>query len=328
MPRTSGRSSWTLLCPIFFRPSVRSVSRCFGLPPTPDLVWVTFTLAISVDPFRTRPEDGGRGDILDRLAATTRDLLRLLQALQRSHRGVHHVDRVGRAQRLGQYVMHAGALEHRTRRPAGDDTGTRRGRTEHHDASGLLALDGVRDRALDARDAEEVLLRLLDTLGDRRGNFLGLAVADTHGAVAIAHDDERREAEPAPALDDLGDAVDGHDPFQVLALLALGLRLVAPTVIATAALTAAALLHFSHVANLSVRNRVRPRERPQREQPRGPGTCCQPGRTRPCRRQPSSHVRRRACRPRAPSPTCRRRRTSARPRASTPTPACGRPRRR
>jgi hypothetical protein len=76
------------------------------------------------------------------------------------------------------------------------------------DAGGSLALDRVRDGALDARDLEELLLGLLDTLGDRRGHLLGLAVADADGAVAVADDDQGGEAEATATLDDLGDAVD------------------------------------------------------------------------------------------------------------------------
>ena len=90
---------------------------------------------------------------------------------------------------------------------------------QQHDAGRLLALDGVRDRALDAGDLEEVLLGLLDALGDRRRHLLGLAVADADGAVAVAHHDERGEAEAAAALDDLGHAVDRDDALDVRGLL-------------------------------------------------------------------------------------------------------------
>src|SRR5690606_15441657 len=132
---------------------------------------------------------------------------------------VHDVDRVGRAERLAQHVVDARALQHGAHRTTGDHTGTGSGRTEEHDAGGGLTLDGVRDRALDARDAEEVLLRLLDTLGDRRGHLLRLAVADADGAVTVADDDERREAEATAALDDLRHAVDRDDALEEGALL-------------------------------------------------------------------------------------------------------------
>jgi hypothetical protein len=70
--------------------------------------------------------------------------------------------------------VHTGALEHGAHRTTGDDAGTGGGRLEHDDAGSLLALDGVRDGALDARDLEEVLLGLLDALGDRGGTSLAL----------------------------------------------------------------------------------------------------------------------------------------------------------
>ena len=106
------------------------------------------------------------------------------------------------------HVVHAGALEHRTGRTARDHTGTGRGRTQHDDAGRLLTLHGVRDGALDARHGEERLLGLLDTLGDRRGHLLGLAVADADHAVAVTDDHQGGEAEATTTLDDLGDAVD------------------------------------------------------------------------------------------------------------------------
>src|SRR6185369_14545629 len=158
-------------------------------------------------------------DVLDGLAATGRDLLRPVQRLQRRDRRVHDVDRVRRAERLRQHVVDAGALQHGADRAAGDDAGTGAGRLEQYDAGRRLALDRVRDRALDARHLEEVLLGLLDALGDRRGHLLGLAVADADGAVAVADHDQRGEAEPAAALDDLGHPVDRDDPLDVRGLL-------------------------------------------------------------------------------------------------------------
>jgi len=72
----------------------------------------------------------------------------------------------------------------------------------------------VRDGRADARDAEEVLLRLLDALGDGGRDLAGLAVADAHQSVAVSDDHERGEAEATTALDDLGHARlrsdDGH----------------------------------------------------------------------------------------------------------------------
>src|SRR6185437_7458582 len=100
-------------------------------------------------------------------------------------------------------------------RATGDDAGTWAGRLEQYDARGGLTLHGVRDGALDPRDLEEVLLGLLDALGDRRGHLLGLAVADADLTLAVTDDDQRGEAEPATTLHDLGDTVDRDDALEV-----------------------------------------------------------------------------------------------------------------
>src|SRR5690606_35704880 len=77
---------------------------------------------------------------------------------------------------------------------------------------------------------------LLDALRDRQRDLAGLAVADTDHAVAVTHDDERREAEATTALDDLRHAVDGHDALEELAVLAAA---TAATVVTRGALAAA-----------------------------------------------------------------------------------------
>src|SRR5256885_3033048 len=115
--------------------------------------------------------------------------------------------------------MHARALQHGAHRATSDDPGTSAGRTQQHHTRRSLALDGVRDRATDAGNLEEVLLRLFDSLGDGGRHLLGLAVADADHAVAVAHHDQRGEAEPPATLHNLGDAVDRHDTLEVRGLL-------------------------------------------------------------------------------------------------------------
>src|SRR5215469_2112762 len=73
----------------------------------------------------------------------------------------------------------------------------------------------MRDRAPDPRDAEERLLGGLDALGDRGWHLFGLAVTDSDHAVAVAHHDQCREAEPPATLNDLGDAVDRDHALEV-----------------------------------------------------------------------------------------------------------------
>src|SRR5262249_43139635 len=133
--------------------------------------------------------------------------------------GVHDVDRVRRAKALGEHVVDPGTLQHRPDRATGDDAGTGAGRLQQDHAGRRLTRDRVRDGRTDARHREEVLLGLLEALGDRRGHLLGLAVADPDVAVAVAHHDQRGEAEPTTTLDYLGDAVDRDDPLEMRGLL-------------------------------------------------------------------------------------------------------------
>src|SRR5258706_5290023 len=257
MPRISGRSALTTLSPILCSPSERSESRCALVPPIFDLVWVTFSSAIScsrsVFPGASpsdeppcgrsvfpgarpsdeppcgrsvarlrcsgrggpRPEHGCRGHVLDRQAAPGGDLLRPRQALERGDCRMHHVDGVGGPERARQHVMHAGPFEHGAHRAASDDAGSGAGRLEQHDAGGVLARHRVADRAADPRHPEERLLRCFHALGDRGGYLLGLAVADADHAVAVTDHDQSGKAEPAAALHDLRDAVDGDDALKV-----------------------------------------------------------------------------------------------------------------
>ena len=131
-----------------------------------------------------------------------------------------------------------GALQHRAHRATGDDTGTGAGRAQQHHTGGGLTLHAVDDRAADARDAEEVLLRLLDTLGDRRRHLLGLAVADADQAVAVADDHQGGEAEAPTTLDDLGHAVDRDQALDVRSLV-LRAAAAAPVAAVTTATTGA-----------------------------------------------------------------------------------------
>src|SRR5690606_11352827 len=197
---------------------------------------------------------------------------------------------------------------------------------------------------------EEVLLGLLDTLGDRRGHLLRLAVADADGAVAVAHHDERGEAEAAAALDDLGDAVDGDDALDEGVLLGCVARATVATVTATVVAApparvlvarlvggtrggaGVAALPCSHQRILCFRVGMvvvvtgtdRPRGRRRRPQRPDRGTCCRHGRTRPRRRPWPSHARRRARRPCGPWRSYRRRAHAGPPRATRPTRASGR----
>src|SRR3954463_14635599 len=279
-----------------FSPRERSVSRWFFLRPIDDLIWVTLSCAISDSLTRPRTQHGGRGDVLEGQSAAGRDLLGADEVLQRLHRGVHDVDRVRGTQALGEHVVDAGALEDGTHRATSDDTGTGAGRLEQHHTGRRLTLHRVRDGAGDAGHLVEVLLGLLDALGDRRGHLLGLAVADAHGAVAVAHDHQRGEAEAPTALDDLGHAVDGHHALDEVALLGGRASGPPPAVTAVAAVVTAAgaaaaslwswhqtslsICSVSSVRGMLIRSPARPRgpRRPAQRCARRTG--CRPGRTR------------------------------------------------
>src|SRR5260221_3658800 len=243
MPRNCGRSSLMTVSLIRLRPSDRRVSRWFCFVPIFDRVWVIFRRAmVSAPRLGAGAQEGGRGHVLQREPAARGDLFGAHEALQRSHRRVDDVDRVVRAERLAQHVVDARALQHGTHRAAGDDAGAGGGGLEQDDARGALAGDRVRDGALDAGDLEEVLLGLLDALGDRVPDFLRLAVADADGAVAVADDHQGGEAEAPATADDLGHPVDGDDALDVRALLHRGLVVAAVATLAAVVPAALAAL--------------------------------------------------------------------------------------
>ncbi len=61
---------------------------------------------------------------------------------------------------------------------------------------------------VDDRHGHDVLLRVVDPLGDRVRDLVRLAETDADVSLAVAHHDDRVEAEPAAALHHLGHAVD------------------------------------------------------------------------------------------------------------------------
>src|SRR4029450_5914030 len=139
------------------------------------------------------------------------ELVRRVQAAQRLDRRPGHVDRVGRAVGLGEDVADARGLDDRAHGAAGDDAGALRRGLEHHARGRVDLADLVGDRRPDHRDLDEVLLRVLDALANRLRDLAGLAEPGPDVTRAVAYHDDRAEAEPPAALDDLGDAVDLDD---------------------------------------------------------------------------------------------------------------------
>ncbi len=72
-------------------------------------------------------------------------------------------------------------------------------------------------------------------------NFLSLTVANADQAVTVTNDDRCGEAEATTTLDDLGNAVDGHNALDVLVLLTLSAQLLRRSWPTLAAVVAALL---------------------------------------------------------------------------------------
>ena len=152
-------------------------------------------------------------------AASLRDVLGAPQSAQRLLGRLQHVDRVRGAERLREHVANAAELEHGAHAAAGDDAGTGRGRAQQHPGGAEPAEHLMRDRLAVLRDGEQVLLRVLDGLRDRKRHLARLPVADADAIDLVADHDQRREREPPAALDDLGDAVDLDDALLQLSRL-------------------------------------------------------------------------------------------------------------
>ena len=95
----------------------------------------------------------------------------------------------------------------------------------------------VSDGALDARNGEHVLLGIQLALSDCSRDLTGLAVADTHGAVAVADHNQCGEAEGTATLVGLGHTVDGHHAIEQLVAVVFFTTV---TTLATTAFTALA----------------------------------------------------------------------------------------
>ena len=71
-----------------------------------------------------------------------------------------------------------------------------------------MSHDFIENRPLGEGDLDQALFGLLDPLANGLGNFVGFSQPKAHHSFAVPHDHEGAEAEPAAALDHLGDAVD------------------------------------------------------------------------------------------------------------------------
>jgi hypothetical protein len=115
--------------------------------------------------------------------------------------------------------MDASAFQYRTHRSTRDNTGTWCSRTQHHNASCGFARHWVRDRSLDPWNLEKASLGFFNALSNRGGDFLGLAVTNTHVAIAVSDYDKCGEAKATTTLDHLGNPVDRDYALKELRLL-------------------------------------------------------------------------------------------------------------
>src|SRR2546422_7131520 len=185
------------------RPSARTVASCLGDRPMSERVSVTLSLLSATDRL-----------LHQRAVATPPRRVQVLQALdpaQGVERGLEHVVRVIRSERLREDVLHARRLEDRPHGAPGDDARARHRRLEEDAPGAEVSGDLARDRRVLQRHEDQILLGVLHRLADRLGHLVGLAETDTHMAPTVADHHQRREREAPAALDDLGHAVDGDD---------------------------------------------------------------------------------------------------------------------
>src|SRR3989442_9329339 len=180
--------------------------------------------SLAMSHFLARPV----GDGLELDTALLGDAPRGREMLQPVQRGPHHVVRVGGAEALGEDVAHAGALEHRAHRAAGNDAGPGRGRLQEHAPGAVMADDFVRDGRARERDLYQAAAGGFDRLAHRLAHLVRLAGGDPDPALPVAYRDQRIEAEAPAALHYFRDTVDRDHVLDESVALALPVARVAP----------------------------------------------------------------------------------------------------
>src|SRR5918912_17615 len=107
--------------------------------------------------------------------------------------------------------MHAHGLHDSADRAARNDARAFGSRLHQHAACAEASDQLMRQRVVDERYANQILLGRLDALLDGERHFARLARAEADVAGLVADDDERGKAQILSALDHFGDAVDGDD---------------------------------------------------------------------------------------------------------------------
>lgn len=129
---------------------------------------------------------------------------------QSGDRRLHKVVGVGRTLAFGEDVLDAGRLEDGTHSTARLDTRSGGGGFHKHAGTTEFSFLLVRDRGVDDRDLDKILLGILDTLGDSRSDLVSLTKTITDNSVFVSYDHDSCKAEMTAALGHFGDSLDGY----------------------------------------------------------------------------------------------------------------------
>ena len=106
--------------------------------------------------------------------------------------------------------MDACAFQYGTHGTTSNNTRTRSSRFDQHKATTEATFHLVRDRTLEQRNLEQVLLGVFYTLGDRISYFVGFTKAVTNYAVTIANYYDGRKAEATTTFYHFGNPIDRY----------------------------------------------------------------------------------------------------------------------
>lgn len=146
-----------------------------------------------------------------RLAAETKYFFRISQLREAIERRSNRIEGVAPAERLRDDVVSADQFDHRADCASGNDPGSVDRRLEQDVLAAEETMDFMRDRSALERNMHEVLLGLLNGLGNGDRDFGGFPLADSYPSVTVADHDQRTKIKPLAALHDLRHAVDEDD---------------------------------------------------------------------------------------------------------------------
>ena len=124
--------------------------------------------------------------------------------------GFDNVRVITGAERFGQDILDARRFDHRPHTAPGNDTRSRRSRTQENAPAAKLPDHLVRNGIFKDRDSNHRFPGGLGRFAYRLGNLIRLAEAISHASFVVASDDQRTETKAASALNYLRAAVDEH----------------------------------------------------------------------------------------------------------------------